>query len=85
MAHDAAGGHVRVRSANRSRQVTFLQTHFILSYSVIKMKLFSNTLPTKTSFFLFFSFVIQIGYILILPRYMKAPHAIHRMGRLVNF
>lgn len=49
------------------------------------MKLFSNTLPTKNVVFPFFSFVIQIGYILILPRYMKAPHAIHRIGRLVNF
>ena len=50
------------------------------------MKLFSNTLPTKNVVFPFlFSFVIQIGYILILPFYMKAPHAIHRMGRLVNF
>ena len=50
------------------------------------MKLFSNTLPTKNVAFPFlFSFVIQIGYILILPCYMKAPHAIHRMGRLVNF
>ena len=50
------------------------------------MKLFSNTLPTKNVVFPFpFSFVIQIGYILILPRYLKAPHAIRRMGRLVNF